>query len=72
MFFLALVSRYLSSSYTFTIEQNNSDGRSVLMMMRIPGMDYYTDDRVVGGLNIIYVAVITGISRKICGLFPVY
>ncbi len=42
--FYALVSRYLSSSYTFTIEQNNSAGRSDFEMMRIPGMDYYTDD----------------------------
>lgn len=57
LFFLCTCFRYLSSSYTFTIEQNNSDGRSDFEMMRIPGMDYYTDDRVVGGLNIIYVAV---------------
>ena len=42
--FYALVSRYLSSSYTFTIEQNNSAGHSDFEMMRIPDMDYYTDD----------------------------
>lgn len=45
--FYELVSRYLSSSYTFAIEQNNSVGRSDFEMTGIPGTDYYTDDRVV-------------------------
>ena len=45
--FPALVSRYLSSCYTFAIEQNNSVGRSDFEMTGIPGTDYYTDDRVV-------------------------
>lgn len=45
--FYELVSRYLSSSYTFAIEQNNSAGRSDFEMTGIPGTDYYTDDRVV-------------------------
>lgn len=45
--FYELVSRYLSSCYTFAIEQNNSVGRSDFEMTGIPGMDYYTDDRVV-------------------------
>lgn len=45
--FYELVSRYLSSSYTFAIEQNNSVGRSDFEMMGIPGTDYYKDDRVV-------------------------
>ena len=42
-----MVSRYLSSCYTFAIEQNNSVGRSDFEMTGIPGTDYYTDDRVV-------------------------
>ena len=45
--FYELVSRYLSSCYTFDIEQNNSVGRSDFEMTGIPGTDYYTDDRVV-------------------------
>lgn len=45
--FYELVSRYLSRSYTFVIEQNNSVGRSDFEMTGIPGTDYYTDDRVV-------------------------
>lgn len=45
--FYELVSRYLSSCYTFAIEQNNSVGRSDFEMTGIPGTDYYTDDRVV-------------------------
>lgn len=45
--FYELVSRYLSRSYTFAIEQNNSVGRSDFEMTGIPGTDYYTDDRVV-------------------------
>ena len=45
--FFELVSRYLSSCYTFAIEQNNSVGRSDFEMTGIPGTDYYTDDRVV-------------------------
>lgn len=45
--FYELVSRYLSSCYTFAIEQNNSVGRSDFEMIGIPGTDYYTDDRVV-------------------------
>lgn len=45
--FYELVSRYLSSCYTFAIEQNNSAGRSDFEMAGIPGTDYYTDDRVV-------------------------
>ena len=45
--FYELVSRYLSSSYTFAIEQNNSAGRSDFEMTGIPGTDYYTDDRIV-------------------------
>ena len=45
--FYELVSRYLSSCYTFAIEQNNSVGRSDFEMTGIPGPDYYTDDRVV-------------------------
>ena len=45
--FYELVSRYLSRSYTFAIEQNNSAGRSDFEMTGIPGTDYYTDDRVV-------------------------
>ena len=45
--FYELVSRYLSGSYTFAIEQNNSASRSDFEMTGIPGTDYYTDDRVV-------------------------
>ena len=45
--FYELVSRYLSSCYTFAIEQNNSVGRSDFEMTGIPGTDYHTDDRVV-------------------------
>ena len=45
--FYELVSRYLSSCYTFAIEQNNSAGRSDFEMTGIPGTDYHTDDRVV-------------------------
>lgn len=45
--FYELVSRYLSSCYTFAIEQNNSVGRSDFEMTGIPGTDYYKDDRVV-------------------------
>ncbi len=45
--FYELVSRYLSSCYTFAIEQNNSAGRSDFEMTGIPGTDYYMDDRVV-------------------------
>ena len=45
--FFELVSRYLSSCYTFAIEQNNSEGRADFEMTGIPGTDYYTDDRVV-------------------------
>lgn len=45
--FYELVSRYLSRSYTFAIEQNNSVGRSDFEMTGILGTDYYTDDRVV-------------------------
>lgn len=45
--FYELVSRYLSSCYTFAIEQNNSAGRSDFEMTGIPGTDYYKDDRVV-------------------------
>lgn len=45
--FYELVSRYLSSCYTFAIEQNNSVGRSDFEMTGIPGTDYYLDDRVV-------------------------
>ncbi|MDC7136568.1 AAA family ATPase [Bacteroides zhangwenhongii] len=45
--FYELVSRYLSSCYTFAIEQNNPVGRSDFEMTGIPGTDYYTDDRVV-------------------------
>ena len=42
-----MVSRYLSSCYTFAIEQNNSEGRADFEMTGIPGTDYYTDDRLV-------------------------
>ena len=45
--FFELVSRYLSSCYTFAIEQNNSEGRADFEMTGIPGTDYYTDDRLV-------------------------
>ena len=45
--FYELVSRYLSSCYTFAIEQNNTAGRSDFEMTGIPGTEYYTDDRVV-------------------------
>lgn len=45
--FYELVSRYLSSCYTFAIEQNNTAGRSDFEMTGIPGTDYYTDDRVI-------------------------
>ena len=45
--FFELVSRYLSSFYTFAIEQNNSEGRADFEMTGIPGTDYYTDDRLV-------------------------
>lgn len=45
--FFELVSRYLSSCYTFAIEQNNTGGRSDFEMTGIPGTDYYTDDRLV-------------------------
>ena len=42
-----MVSRYLSSCYTFAIEQNNLEGRADFEMTGIPGTDYYTDDRLV-------------------------
>ena len=45
--FFELVCRYLSSCYTFAIEQNNSEGRADFEMTGIPGTDYYTDDRLV-------------------------
>lgn len=45
--FFELVSRYLSSCYTFAIEQNNSRGRADFEMTGIPGTDFYTDDRLV-------------------------
>ena len=45
--FFELCSRYLSSYYTFAIEQNNSAGRSDFEMTGIPGTDYYKDDRLV-------------------------
>lgn len=45
--FYELISRYLSSCYTFAIEQNNAADRSDFEMTGIPGTDYYTDDRVV-------------------------
>ena len=45
--FYELVPRYLSSCYTFAIEQHNSAGRSDFEMTGIPGTDYYLDDRVV-------------------------
>ena len=45
--FFELVSRYLSSCYTFAIEQNNLEGRADFEMTGIPGTDYYTDDRLV-------------------------
>ena len=45
--FFELVSRYLSSCYTFAIEQNNSERRADFEMTGIPGTDYYTDDRLV-------------------------
>lgn len=45
--FFELVSRYLSSCYTFAIEQNNSDGRADFEMTGIPGTEYYKDDRLV-------------------------
>ena len=45
--FFELCSRYLSSYYTFAIEQNNSAGRSDFEMTGIPGTDYYKDDRIV-------------------------
>ena len=44
--FFELCSRYLSSCYTFAIEQNNSAGRSNFEMTGIPGTDYYKDDRL--------------------------
>ena len=44
--FFELCSRYLSSCYTFAIEQNNSAGRSDFEMTGIPGTDYYKDDRL--------------------------
>ena len=45
--FYELVSRYLSSCYTFAIEQNNSVGRSDFEMTGIPGTDYYTDEKML-------------------------
>lgn len=45
--FFELVSRYLSSCYTFAIEQNNSEGRADFEMTGIPGTEYYKDDRLV-------------------------
>ena len=45
--FFELCSRYLSSYYTFAIEQNNSAGRSDFEMTGIPGTDYYKDVRLV-------------------------
>lgn len=45
--FFELVSRYLSSYYTFAIEQNNIRGRADFEMTGIPGTDFYTDDRLV-------------------------
>lgn len=45
--FFELVSRYLSSCYTFAIEQNNAAGRSDFEMTGIPGTDFYKDCRIV-------------------------
>jgi len=45
--FFELCSRYLSSYYTFAIEQNNSVGCSNFEMTGIPGTNYYKDDRLV-------------------------
>ena len=45
--FFELVSRYLSSFYTFAIEQNNTAGRSDFEMTGIPGTEFYKDVRIV-------------------------
>lgn len=41
------MSRYLSSCYTFAIEQNLPSGRADLVMTGIPGSAYHNDCRII-------------------------
>lgn len=45
--FFELMSRYLSSCYTFAIEQNLPSGRADLVMTGIPGSAYHNDCRII-------------------------
>lgn len=45
--FFELLSRYLSSCYTFAIEQNLPSGRADLVMTGIPGTAYHNDCRII-------------------------
>lgn len=45
--FFELLSRYLSSCYTFAIEQNLPSGRADLVMTGIPGSAYHNDCRII-------------------------
>ena len=45
--FFEILSRYLSSCYTFAIEQNLPSGRADLVMTGIPGSAYHHDCRII-------------------------
>ena len=45
--FFELLSRYLSNSYTFAIEQNLPSGRADLVLTGIPGSSFHNDCRIV-------------------------
>lgn len=45
--FYEVLSRYLSSSYTFALEQNLPSGRTDLVLTGIPGTSFHNDCRVV-------------------------
>ena len=45
--FFELLSRYLSDSYTFAIEQNLPSGRADLVLTGIPGSSFHNDCRIV-------------------------
>ena len=45
--FYEVLTRYLSNSYTFAIEQNLHSGRADLVLTGIPGTTFYNDCRVV-------------------------
>ena len=45
--FFEVLSRYLSDSYTFAIEQNLPSGRADLVLTGIPGSSFHNDCRIV-------------------------